>query len=287
MANTINWGQAAVENTIDYGQGATDNTISWGKSQTLSPGGETNITGAGGTPAFSNTLSTTFDGNDDYVDCSSASNSISADNEGTVSLWVKPNDISSNQTIVNLSASTLTRQYLVLNLSSSLGFTVDMRTTSNSSSGFIVHANVNPFSVGAWTHLAVVQNGVSPQLYVNGVAVAQTFLVSTNDQKWLNDMGSFDSINIGRIFTSDLDQNYYDGLVDEVSYFSSALSSSDMLSIYNSGVPTDLTQFSTTPIFYYRMGEGSTYPTINDEIGSNNGLMKNMSAANFVTDVPT
>ena len=54
MANTIDWGQAAVNNTIDYGQGAIDNTINWGKSQTLSPSGETNITGTGGTPPFSN-----------------------------------------------------------------------------------------------------------------------------------------------------------------------------------------------------------------------------------------
>ena len=45
MANTIGFGQAAINNTIDYGQGATDNTINWGKSQTLSPSGETNITG--------------------------------------------------------------------------------------------------------------------------------------------------------------------------------------------------------------------------------------------------
>ena len=58
MANTINWGQAAVDNTIDYGQGATDNTISWGKSQTLSPGGETNITGA----SASNLLLDTYSG---------------------------------------------------------------------------------------------------------------------------------------------------------------------------------------------------------------------------------
>ena len=45
MSNTIGFGQAAVNNTIDYGQGAIDNTINWGKSQTLSPSGETNITG--------------------------------------------------------------------------------------------------------------------------------------------------------------------------------------------------------------------------------------------------
>ncbi len=57
MANTIDWGQAAVNNTIDYGQGAIDNTINWGKSQTLSPSGETNITGESSTSLLLDTYS--------------------------------------------------------------------------------------------------------------------------------------------------------------------------------------------------------------------------------------
>ena len=61
MSNTINWGKASVNNTIDYGQGAIDNTINWGKSQTLSPSGETNITGTAKYTAISaNTKSYTI-----------------------------------------------------------------------------------------------------------------------------------------------------------------------------------------------------------------------------------
>ena len=269
------------------------NTIDWGKIHYNSWSPETNLTGTGATPSYQNEYSFQFGGIDEYIDCNSAASSISADNEGTVSLWVQPNDITSSQTILNFSASTQTRQYLVLNLSSSLGFTVDMRTTSNSSSGFIVYANVNPFSVGTWTHLAIVQNGVSPQLYVNGVAVAQTFLVSTNDQKWLNDMGSFDTINIGRIFTSDLDQNYFDGLVDEFSYFSSALSSTDIETIWNNGVPNNLNDLSTLPTIWYRMGEAATFDGIRDwdlvdqGTGGNDAVSQNIADSERVTDVPT
>jgi hypothetical protein len=46
MANTIGWGQAAVNNTIDWGKGKTNNTIDWGEIYDLSPSGETNIVGA-------------------------------------------------------------------------------------------------------------------------------------------------------------------------------------------------------------------------------------------------
>ena len=178
--------------------------------------------------SFASTNSFIFDGSSDFIDCSSASSSISGDNEGTVSLWVKPNDIVSNQSFICFTNPALTRRYIGMGLNSTHSFYVDMRTSSFSTSGFFVYANVNPFSVGVWTHLALVQDGVSPQLYVDGVAVAQTFLVSSNDQKWLNDMVGFNTINIGRFLTSDLNQNYFDGLVDEVSYFSSALSSTDI-----------------------------------------------------------
>jgi len=241
--------------------------------------------------SFESTNSFIFDGNDDYVDCSSAASSISADNEGTISVWVNPNDIVNGQRIICFSASTQTRQYLNLTLTAS-GFQVDMRTSSFSTTGFSVITDVNPFSLGTWVHLAVVQDGVSPQLYVNGGAVAQTFTVPNNDQKWLNDMSSFDSINIGRLFTSDLDQNYFDGLVDEFSYFSSALSSTDIETIWNNGVPNNLNELSTLPLSWWRMGEAATYAggewTLTDQgSGGNNGFSDTLPPEAISTDVPT
>lgn len=45
MANTIGWGQAAVNNTIDWGKGKTNNAIGWGSVYSASPSGETDIVG--------------------------------------------------------------------------------------------------------------------------------------------------------------------------------------------------------------------------------------------------
>ena len=130
----------------------------------------------GAVAPFSDDYSFEYDGVSDYIDYSSTSGSISSDTQGTISIWVKPNDVTSNQTMVCFSASAHTRRYISLSLNSTYGLYVDMRTITSSSSGFFVHADTNPFSVGVWTHIALVQNGVSPQLYVDGVAVAQTFL---------------------------------------------------------------------------------------------------------------
>lgn len=245
--------------------------------------------GAAGVP-FASTNSFVFDGSLDYVDISSNVSSVSSDNEGTISVWIKTTDVTTSQRIICFSASTLTRQYLTLIMSSTLGFTCDMRTASDATTGFLVHTDTNPFVNNTWIHLAVVQDGVSPQLYVNGLAIAQTFLVSNNDQKWINDMGSFDLINIGRMKTSNLDQNYFDGNIDEVSYFNTALDSDDIFAIYNNGTPNDLS--SLNPVLWYRMGEdatwdGANWTLSNNGSGGNGGTTKSMPFASRTNDVPT
>ena len=54
MANTIGWGQAAVNNTIDWGKGKTNNAIGWGSVYSSSPSGETDISGTPATDADAN-----------------------------------------------------------------------------------------------------------------------------------------------------------------------------------------------------------------------------------------
>ena len=105
-------------------------------------------------------------------------------------------------------------------------------------------------------------------------------------------MTGFDTINIGRILTSDLNQNYLDGLVDELSYFSSALSSTDIETIYNNGVPNNLNELSTLPTIWYRMGEEANYAggewTLTDQgSGGNDGTSDTLPPEAISTDVQT
>ena len=285
MANTINWGQAAVENTIDYGQGATDNTISWGKSQTLSPSGETNITGAGGTPAFTNTLSTTFDGTDDAVVIGTASLGIT--NSISVSAWVKIPTTNTGGGGANI-------QVIIAEDPTSSGkrnWNLFWRGGGIDSFYFVVHntnlssaaaqsVGVTPNS-GQWIHILATYDGTANtngiKLYIDGVLNAQGTASSTG----INSFTSSEP-NIGRL--TGQNQWNFEGNIDEVAVWNSELSASDANAI-GSTIPTDLTSYN--PIGWWRMGDGSTYPTINDAAGSNDGTMTNMSAANFVTDVPT
>jgi hypothetical protein len=43
---------------------------------------------------------------------------------------------------------------------------------------------------------------------------------------------------------------------------------------------------TTSPTHWWRMGDGDTYSTIQDNVGSAHFVMYNMTAANIVTDAP-
>ena len=88
-------------------------------------------------------------------------------------------------------------------------------------------------------------------------------------------------------FGTRADGNYpFDGKLDEIAVFSSLLSASDIATIYNSGVPGDLTDLS--PAGWWRMGDndGGSGTTITDQgSGSNNGTLTN--GPTFNSSVPS
>ena len=83
------------------------------------------------------------------------------------------------------------------------------------------------------------------------------------------------------------DGNYpFAGKLDEIAVFSSLLSASNIATIYNSGVPGDLTDLS--PAGWWRMGDndGGSGTTITDQgSGSNNGTLTN--GPTFSSSVPS
>ena len=114
------------------------------------------------------------------------------------------------------------------------------------------------------------------QVYLDGVDKGSKS-ITTNSV-------TYNATNIGgMLYSSD---NHFNGKIDEVSVFASALSASNITDIYNSGTPTNLSALS--PVGWWRMGDnnGGTGTTINDEgSGGNNATLVN--GPTFSTDVPT
>jgi hypothetical protein len=217
----------------------------------------------GGTVPFTNTKSIALDGIDDSV---SLVSDISLGTTSSVSFWIKRNDTVIAQP---LGCVTAWSDFLVRLQTTQISFGRVPFIFNNATTLSTINQTTD------WTHLLFVRTGATCNLYVNGV---------NNDGAKTNANAAW--INKFRVIGGPGDEStwLFNGFMDEVAVFTTALSSSDATAIYNGGAPTDLSSYS--PLGWWRCGDGDTSPTLTDNgSASNNGTMTNFTT--FSTDVPT
>jgi len=258
--NTIDWGQAAVNNTIGFGQGAL----------------------TGGTP-FSNTKSIELDGIDDFIRVNDSDNlsfgNASTDSAFSVSAWVKMTDATRFRIVSKMTDSSNMEYAFFTSASDQLYFALYDVTSSNRISRF-TSSTLTSYE-GQWIHLVATYSGGGSsgglKIYLDNVRIDDSS----------SDVGSYTAMhNLSVSFKiGKYDTSTSNGLIDEVSIFNSELSQSDITSIYNGGVPTSLSSYSSL-VSWWRCGDNDTAPTLTDNgSGGNDGTMTNFST--FSTDVPT
>jgi len=205
------------------------------------------------------TKSIALDGVDDFVNIS---NAITLVDDFSISAWIKPSNTTDTYNMI-LSCGSV-GPYFAVRSGGKLHFYLS--STYETGAG-VIAPNV-------WSHVAVTRTSGVLQLYINGAAFGSTSTQS-------NVIGS-QTYNIGRYAPTSGFQ--FTGNIDELALFNSSLSASDITSIYNSGVPNDISSLS--PLSWWRCGDGDTAPTLTDNgSASNDGTMTNFST--FSTDVPT
>jgi hypothetical protein len=257
------WGQGAKNNTIGYGQGACDNTIGWGTSQkdNNSWSGDTDISGcsgAAGLAQIDNLNSMSFDGASDFILLNNSNDTLNVDYL-TISIWFKPNVITSfGDTIIN--NTYFNSGFMSWGITCYANRTVRF-ISSRTGSKFTTEL----FNLGEWNHFAVTYdntNGLT--LYLNGGTPINPYIGTLP----LNYNTGFVSNNVtigsaaagGSASSPTGPTQHFNGLIDEVGIFNTALTDAEILSIYNAtsvvdGVnkTADLSQLTTPPIAWYRM----------------------------------
>ena len=202
---------------------------------------------AGGTP-FENLYSMAFDGGDDYFEITKTAALTTA----SLSMWVKVSGsfgVNERQSLASNDDFNHGRDFMI----------ADTPTTTNDAyiamfAGAIIYGKTSasggiPINDGNWHHLVWTYDGsagtsASINLYVDG---QNQYSNATYSSYWSYEV-KFQYF--GKPVAA---LQYFAGSMDEVAYFNSILSASDVTAIYNSGVPTDLTSYS--PTAWYRMGD--------------------------------
>jgi len=233
--------------------------------------------------SWSNTYSIETDAVDEYVNCATGSDINFLSNGATLAYWVKFDSASS---LHGIGVSTSGKQ-----------FYMGIYTLNYTYSGYQAGASYGSIgggglSTGTWYHLALVgTSGGNLKTYVNGAEKSSNSYTPNSSYNPVVNffLGGTNSSASGITLSHNID-----GHVDEVGIWTEPLSEYALVQLYNSGVPTDLTEDvgnydnSDTLWAYWRCGDndGGTGTTITDQgSGGNNGTLVN--GVSFIEDVPS
>lgn len=249
------------------------------------------ILASGGTQ-FVDETSFFFDGVDETIQNPSGLanqyNTIQADAgsganvKWSVSFWVKCDTLSSNHTLYYISDSTGTLiQYLIVQSSGKL-----QAFLSGSGSNWTRSAT-GAITTGSWFHVAMVYNGTlnrysRQKIYVNGSTSGSTsnFYSANHGQSANIYLGS-------RAGTA----SYLNANINEFAvFYGTALTTAEVVTLYNNGQATNLNDFTTPPVNWYRSENATwngtiwTMPDVN-ATGPNIESV-NMQQTSLKNDVP-
>ena len=209
--------------------------------------------------SFTNTRSLSFDGTDDHTRLSST---ISLSGTFTLSAWVKPANISivNNANIIGIESASTDK--IGTNGSNGLQIKLGGSTT------FITESGGNDFVLNVWQHMLIIRDSSNNITgFRNGASFGSS--VTNANSGTYNSIGKFKSTV------------FLNSSLDEVAIFNTD-QTANVATIYNSGVPGDLSSLS--PLHWYRFEEGSGTTATDSGTGGNNGTI---SGATYSTSTPS
>lgn len=230
-------------------------------------------------PAFANTSSMELDGVDANAKTDSNYTILDGAQKFTISMWVKPSTTATKILISSIRDSTVNNfQFAIATHNGSVRFFAD-------TTGKYIYTATGQLSANVWSNIIVAcdlsqASGLNRgDLYINAINKTNirnlpTVLQNSSSKLTfgVNENGKYSEFN---------------GHIDEVAIWNGTDLRSDIATIYNGGEPSDLSQYSTPPTNWWRMGEtdGGTGTTLTDAIGSADATLLNL--AEYSTDVPT
>jgi hypothetical protein len=154
--------------------------------------------------------------------------------------------------------------------------------------------NNGALTAGTWQHILITYTGGTTgsssaevgayygrfKIYVDGTLQSTTN--SHANYGWSAAIDP-DNFRLGRFTSGNYLRN--DAKIDELAVWDSD-QSGNISDLYNGGATQNLNSLGTPPDHWWRMGDGDTYPVIQDNVGTAHFVMYNMTAADIVNDVP-
>ena len=251
-------------------------------------------------PTFSNTKSVQL-GNQDYLGANASlldstlgrtGNGSGSGDAWTVSFWIKNSTYSTGKVLFYYGSNDITNGgYLEVRLTGQN----KIRLHYGSNNNYIRLQDTASIGTSSWKHITVTYNGGTTgassgsisnyysrfKIYIDGSL--RTPNNSHNNYGWSGAI-SGQNLRVGKLISGNF---LYGDKIDELAIWNSD-QSGNISDLYNSGTPHDLSLLTTEPRHWWRMGDGDTYPYLQDSGTQGNCVfqMYNMTSADIVNDTP-
>lgn len=174
-----------------------------------------------------------FDGTDDYIlaDAHAVARVAANDTQGTYSAWIYLDQTGKNSTILGVGEDNDDSQFIVFYLYS--GTLLSLKLNHSAATQFEVREITQSIQPKTWTHVACVQNGIQPALYVNGAAVSITNTTATDLTYWFDELSLSEKFAIGVLERNNTHVDDFAGMISDVKYWNKALTAAEILKDYN------------------------------------------------------
>jgi hypothetical protein len=215
-----------------------------------------------------NTLSLEFDGGDRLA----TTYSMTSVTSYTVMFWMKSTDTTNGILLVGDQSSSSYGNLSLFRASGLSGYYVVFNDTTgqyNLKNGL---GNFNALCDGGWHHVAVVFDSsgtyTNVSIYEDGSLAVSEDVNTTNGWTRDNKVAGTSATNFEFGSRSVSTPSYFTGKLDQMAFFESALSGTDISNIWNSGSGGDLLTLGFTPTAYYRVGYYSDDTNSNGSVAS-------------------
>lgn len=173
-----------------------------------------------------------FDGVDDYVlhDAHAVARVAANDTTGTYSAWIYVDNVATTGCILSAGDNDSGNEYLgIYNLATGK---LRVLLRQGGAYQFDVRSPENSLISRKWMHVAVVQNGTRPVLYIDGVLQTMTDSVSTDLTMWYDELANCDKFAIGVLESNNTHTSDFTGAIGKVKYWNKALTAAEVLLDY-------------------------------------------------------
>ena len=212
-----------------------------------------------------------FNGADEYINVDALQTDIASDTIGSIVFWFNKDDITDEDTHIFALGDTNagTDNFIVSTdyTDSNSEIKIFYRISSTNTWVWILTSVIESTT---WYHFAIVQDGIRPKFYLNGVDVTSSgeWNKEINTTLWFAGLSGIDNGRIGcSNYNNGGNQFFFPGKIDDFRYYKTALSPTEVANIYYEGTGTETDAYA-----HFKCNDDAGNTTVTDDgYGANNG----------------